>query len=69
MNEKFLDYIQRDFREYSGSLCTLDRRLRYYSTNKTDKNVSIQKFQQVVLEEITRPGCLLGYRAMHAKIR
>ena len=60
MNKKFLDYMQRDFRENSGSLCTLDRRLRYYSINKTGKNVSVQEFQQVILEEITGPWCLLG---------
>lgn len=36
---------------------------------KTDKNVSVEEVQQIVLKEISRPGPLLGFRAWHAKIR
>ena len=66
---EILDYMQRDFPEYAWSLRTLDRRLRYFNICKTDKNVSVEEVQQVVLEEISRPGRLLRYRAMHSKIR
>ena len=66
---EILDYMQRDFPEYAWSLRTLDRRLRYFNIYKTDKNVSAEEIQRVVLEEISGPGRLLGYRAMHAKIR
>ena len=66
---EILDYIQRGFPVYSWSLCTVDRRLRYFNIYKTDKNVSEEEVQQVALEEISGPGRLLGYRAVHAKIR
>ena len=36
---------------------------------RTDKNVSVEVVQRIALEEISGPGCLLGHRAMHAKIR
>ena len=61
--------MQHDFPEYPWSLRTLDRRLRYFNIYKTDKNVSVEEIQQVVLEEISGPGRLLGYRAVHTKIR
>ena len=61
--------MQRDFREHNWSFCTLDRRLRYFNIYKADKNVSLEEVQQVVLEEISGPGHLLGYLGMHVKIR
>ena len=64
-----LDYIHRGFPVYSWNLRTVDRRLRYFNIYKTDKNVPVKEVQQVVLEEISGPGRLLGYRAVHAKIR
>ena len=69
MTDRNLDYMQRDFPEYTWSLRTLDRRLRYFNIYRTDKNVSVEVVQRIALEEISGPGCLLGYRAMHAKIR
>ena len=33
---EILDYMQRDFPEYAWSLCTLDRRLRYFDIYKTE---------------------------------
>ena len=61
--------MQRDFPEYAWSLRTLDRRLRYFNIYNKDKNISVEEVQLVVLEEISEPGSLLGYHAMHAKIR
>ena len=61
--------MQRDFPEYAWSLCTLDRRLRYFDIYKTEQNVSVEKVQGVVLEKISRLERLSGYRAMHTKIR
>ena len=66
---EILDYMLRDFPEYAWSLRTLDRRLRYFDIYKMDKHVSVEEVQQMVLKEISGPGRLLGYRAMHSKIR
>ena len=51
------------------SLRTLDRRLRYFNIYKRNKNVSKGEAQRVVLEEMSGPERLLGYRALHAEIR
>ena len=48
---------------------SLDRRLRHFNIYKTGKNVSVQKVHLVSLEEISRLGRFLGYRAMHVKIQ
>ena len=61
--------MQRDFLEYAWNLRTLGRRLRYFNIYKTDKNVLVEEVQQVVVEESSGPGRLLGYRAIHAKIQ
>ena len=66
---EILNYMERDFSEYAWSLRTSDRRLRYFNIYKTDKNVSIEEVQRVILEEISGPGRLLEYRAIHAKTR
>ena len=60
---------RNDFLEYAWSHRTLDRRLRYFNIYKTDKNVSVEEVQRVVLEEIWGTGRLLGHCAMDAKIR
>ena len=46
-----------------------NRRIRYFNIYKTDKNVSVEEVQRIVLEEISGPGPVLGYCAMHVKIR
>ena len=66
---EILDYMQRDFPKHAWILRTLGRRLRYFNMYKTDQNVSVEEVQRIILEEILGPWCLLGYRAMHAKIR
>ena len=66
---EILDCMQRDFPEYAWNLRTLDRHLKYFNIYKTDKNISVEEVQRVALEEISGPGRLLGYRAMHAKIQ
>ena len=60
--------MQRDFAKYAWSLCTLNRRLRNFNTYKTDKNVSKEELQRVVLEDLGQ-GYRVGYCAMHARIR
>ena len=47
---EILDYMERDFPDYAWSLRTLDGRLRYSNIYKTDKNISVEEVQWVVLE-------------------
>ena len=52
-----LNFMVRDFGDYASSLRTLDRRMRHFEV------------KSAVRKELDGPGKLLGYRAMHNKIR
>ena len=65
---EILSYMLRDFPQYSWSIRTLDRRMRYFNIFYYDKNVS-NTVKKVVKAELNGPEKLLGYRAMHLKIR
>jgi len=67
--KEILDFMTRDYPCYKWSLRTLDRRLRNFSIYYTDKTVSFQEAQDTILKELNGPGRLLGYRAMHIKLR
>ena len=58
--------MKRDFLEYPWSVRTLAN--RYFNIYKKNNNVSVKKVERVVFK-VSGPGALLGYRAMHAKIR
>ena len=64
-----LDFLQRDFPQYPWSLRSLDRRLRHFEINYNDANVKVDEVVEAVQKELEGPGKLLGYRAMHKKIR
>ena len=66
---EILSYMLRDFPQYSWSIRTLDRRMLYFNISYYDKNVSLNAVKEVVREELNGPGKLLGYRAMHFRIR
>ena len=66
---EMLDFLKRDFAEYAWSLRTVDRRLRHFDIQYNDKNVSVEEVKDVVKKELDGPGKLLGYRAMHRKVR
>ena len=98
----------RDFPQYSRSIRTLNKRMRYFGSRKVappspnsnanpkpnpapdrgavflgdnfpdsryfnifyhNKNVSLNAVKEAVKGELNGPGKLLGYRAMHLKIR
>ena len=68
--KEILDFIQRDFSSYQWSIRTLDRRLRYFEIYyNRNSNVAVDDVREAVKKEIEGPGKLLGYRAMHKKIR
>ena len=64
-----LDYLRRDFNQYAWSMRSLERRLTYFGIKYTDAATTVGAVQQAVQEELQGPGKLLGYRAMHQKIR
>ena len=67
--KKILDFLRRDFPQYAWSIPTLDRRLRHFNINYIDENVSVDQVRDAVARELRGPGKLLGYRAMHRKVR
>lgn len=67
--EEVLDFLESDFPEYTWSIRTLDRRLRYFDIYYNDKNIQLEEVKDAVEKELQGPGKLLGYRAMHRKIR
>lgn len=64
-----LDFLKRDFPNYLWSIRSLDRRLRYFDIYYNDVKVSVEDVREVVKKELEGPGKLLGYRAMHKKVR
>ena len=67
--KEILDFLRRDFPQYAWSVPTLDRRLRHFNINYIDENVSVDEVRDAVATELRGPGKLLGYRAMHVKVR
>ena len=66
---EILSYMLRDFPRYSWSIKTLDRRMRYFNIFYHSNNVSLNAVKKAVKGNLNDPGELLGYRAMHLKIR
>lgn len=71
--KEILCWLKRDFGQYCWSIRTLDRRLRFFEISyaKTQNlggslNLVIK---DIVQQELEGPGKLLGYRAMHTKIK
>ncbi|KXJ15658.1 uncharacterized protein LOC110237035 [Exaiptasia diaphana] len=67
--KEILDFMVRDFDEYTWSIRTLDRRLAYFEIKYTNRNIALDEIQDAVKKEMDGPGKLLGYRALHKKIR
>ena len=59
----------RDFPQYSYSIKTLDRRMRYFTIFYHNNNVSLNAVKEAVKGDLNVPGKLLGYREMHLKMR
>ena len=62
-------FFRRDFPEYAWSLGTLSRRLAFFGIQYIKYDTDIEEVETAVREEIEGPGQLLGYRAMHKKLR
>ena len=55
--------------QYSWSLITLNRRLRFFKIYCHDKNVTEDEVTETIKKECEGPRQLLGYHAMYHKIR
>ena len=69
MQREILDFVRRDFPEYAWSLGTLSRRLAFFGIHYINYDTDVKDVEAVVRDEIEGPGQLLGYRAMHKKLR
>lgn len=66
---EILDFVRRDFPEYAWSLGTLSRRLAFFGIQYIKYDTDIEEVETAVCEEIEGLGQLLGYLAMHKKLR
>ena len=66
---EMLDFLTHDFPRYPWSIRSLDRRLLHFEIYYNSNSVGIDDVTQVVENELKGPGLLLGYQAMHKKIR
>ena len=55
--------------QYSWSLITLNRRLRFSKIYRHEENVTIDEVTETIKKEREGPGQLLDYRAMYHEIR
>ena len=67
--QEILSYMKRYFSQYSWSLITLNRRLRFLNIYRHDKNITVDEVTEVIKKECKGPGQLLGYCAIYHKIR
>eukprot|EP00794_Sanderia_malayensis_P007664 gene7664-8500_t len=67
--KEILDFVSRDYPVYLWSLGTLARRLNFFGIKYIDRTIPVENVIDAVQEELQGPGRLLGYRAMHQKLR
>ncbi len=67
--DEIVDFMKRDFPQYSWSVRTLARRLDTFEIKYIDLDVQLEAVKEAVRTELEGPGKNLGYRAMHLKLR
>ena len=67
--EEILDFVKRDYPNYSWSLETLSRRLKHFNIKYVNHAITVEAVETAVRQELDGPGQLLGYRALHKVIR
>ena len=67
--KEILDFAAHDYPLYAWSLGTLARRLAFFDIKYIRYDTDVEDVENAVREEMEGPGQLLGYRAMHHKIR
>ena len=66
---EILSFMEREYGEYAWSIRTLSCRMCHFGISYIDTEVPLQDVQAAVKNELDGPGRLLGYRAMHTKLR
>ena len=61
--------MRKDYPMYAWSLRSLACRMQYFGIQFTDHNIQVNEVEDAVKKEISGPGKLLGYRALHKKIQ
>ena len=66
---EMLDFLRRDFPQHAWSIRTLDRRIQAFNIKCTDVDMTVDQVKSAVQKELDGPGQLLGYQAIHKKVR
>ena len=66
---EILDFLKQKYPMYHWNLRTLCRRMSHFDIKYTNYDVDVAQVEEAVRKEIDGPGRLLGYRAMHKKVR
>ena len=66
---EILDFVEQKYTMYHWSLRTLCRMMSYFDIKYTNYEVDVAQVEDAVRKETDGPGRLLGYRAMHKKVR
>jgi len=67
--KEILDLVKRKYPIYAWSFRTLSRRLSFFEIRYSDADIEVDQVKEVVKTEMEGPGKLLGYRALHQKVR
>ena len=66
---EILDLMEVHYPMYAWSLRTLSRRLQHFGIKFINYAIDVEDVKRAVVKEMDGPGRLLGYRALHKKIR
>ena len=66
---EILGLVKVKFPMYAWSLRSLSRRLHHFGIQYIDYDIDVGQVKEAVKKELDGPGSLLGYRALHNKIR
>lgn len=66
---EILDLMKVHYPMYAWSLRTLSRRLQHFGIKFINYVIDVKDVKRAVVKEMDGPGRLLGYRALHKKIR
>ena len=66
---EILDFVKSKYPQYAWSSRTLSRRLQHFEIKFTDYDIDVEAVERAVRKEMEGPGRLLGYRALHKKVR
>ena len=67
--QEILDLVKGHYPMYAWSLRTLSRRLQHFGIKFIDYGIDVKEVKRAVEKEMDGPGRLLGYRALHKKVR